>query len=93
MQAETSDRYGFSDPEEQTRLNPDLPPGVQRLAQFGSRGFTVEVTRVLTYPDGREERELHATTYLPEPRIIEHGPGAPPTPDPTPSPTRDRESL
>lgn len=70
-------------PETQVRINPALPPGATRVIQAGGRpGFDITVTRVLTFPDGRVEREEFKTRYLAEARIVERGPpggGSPPT--------------
>ena len=85
----TGERTDIRPPEVQVRVTDDLPPGQERVVQEGREGFDIVVTRVLTYPDGRVEREPDRTRYLPEPRIVERGasPAAPaPASDPEPAP-------
>lgn len=77
------------EPPLQERENPDLPPGASRQVQSGRNGFDVTVIRVLTFPDGREERERIFTRYLPEPRIVEVNTAPPPPPEPEPPPEPD----
>lgn len=62
------------------RPNPALAPGAERVVQTGRSGFTITVTRVLRFPDGTVERESVTTRYNAQPRIIEFGPAADPTP-------------
>ncbi len=85
IQAEAGERTNFTDPPEQRKPNPDLPPAQERVVQSGSRGFDIVVWRVITTADGKTNRQRFFTRYKPEPRIIEFGPGTPePTPEPTP---------
>jgi vancomycin resistance protein YoaR len=67
----TGEQHNFREPQTQVRENPALPPGSERVVQSGRSGFDIVVTRVLRFPDGREERERFFTRYLAEPRIIE----------------------
>ncbi|HVM13358.1 MAG TPA: VanW family protein [Egibacteraceae bacterium] len=73
VDAVAGERTDVTPPEVETRTSGDLPPGAERVVQEGREGFTITVTRVLTYPDGRVERQPQRTRYLPEPRIIERG--------------------
>lgn len=85
----TGERTDVRPPEVQVRETTELPPGQERVVQDGREGFDIVVTRVLTFPDGRVEREPERTRYLPEPRIVERGvsPDAPaPAPGPEPAP-------
>lgn len=82
----TSEPRNRIPPEEIVRTNPDREPGSLTEVQPGRDGFDIEVTRILRFPDGREEREVYATRYLPQPRIVEEGPEGPATSSPSPEP-------
>ncbi len=58
-----SDRRNFTEPRVIYEENPALSPGTQRVVTGGSEGWTVTVTRVITYPDGTVEREPFYTRY------------------------------
>ncbi len=74
VEAVAGGRTNFRGPETTVRTNPDLPAGSERVVQGGGgQGFDITVTRVLRFPDGREEREEFFTRYVAEPRIIERG--------------------
>ncbi|MEE8602147.1 VanW family protein [Euzebya tangerina] len=75
VESATSDRYGFSEPEEERRPTPELPAGEERVEQDGAQGFTVDVTRDITYVDGRRESETYTTVYRAQPRIVLVGTG------------------
>jgi len=89
--AEASDRTNITEPKTKTEPNPDLPPGQQSVKQTGEEGFDITVTRVMTQ-NGKTTRQEFFTRYLAEPKIIDVGPGASPSPSPTgpatPSPVR-----
>jgi vancomycin resistance protein YoaR len=87
----TGEQHNFRQPQTQVRENPALPAGSERVVQSGRQGFDIVVTRVLRFPDGREEREQFFTRYLAEPRIVERGSGAPP-PDEEPAPPDNGEA-
>ncbi len=91
--AETGPRTNYKDFGEQRKENPDLPPGQERVAQAGERGFDITIFRIINQ-NGKETRRRFFTRYKPEPRIIEFGPGGAspspsgaPSPSPTPLPT------
>ncbi|MGI9018581.1 MAG: VanW family protein [Euzebya sp.] len=86
VQTTTGDRRGFRPPPEQRVANPDLPLGQERVVQGGRDGFTVDVTREVTYTDGRRDVQTFTTSYLPEPRVVEFGTGGGSSPDPSASP-------
>jgi vancomycin resistance protein YoaR len=70
----TSPRSNFTPPETIVRPNPELAPGQEVVIQEAAgQGFTVTVTRTLTFPDGRTESEDFTTTYVARPRIVERG--------------------
>lgn len=78
----TGERTNIQPAPVQVRETDALPAGSERVVQSGREGFDITVTRVLTFPDGRVEREPETTRYLPEPRIIERGTGAAPPAEP-----------
>jgi vancomycin resistance protein YoaR len=61
--SERSDRRSFTEPRVIYEENPALSPGTQRVVKGGSEGWTVTVTRVITYPDGTVEREPFTWRY------------------------------
>jgi vancomycin resistance protein YoaR len=71
----SGERTNTTSPETETRETSDLPAGEERVVQSGRDGFDITVTRVLTFPDGRVEREEEFTRYQAEPRIVERGTG------------------
>jgi vancomycin resistance protein YoaR len=81
--AEAGPRTNPTQPEEQRKANPDLPPGTERVTQEGAPGFDIEVTRIIRQ-DGEETSHRFFTRYKAQPKIIEVGPGEP-TPSPKPS--------
>jgi vancomycin resistance protein YoaR len=85
----TGERRNFTSPQTREVDNPNLPAGTTRVTDSGGQGFDITVTRILRFPDGREEREQFFTRYLAQPRIVERGtrPAAPPPSQPAePSP-------
>ena len=86
VEAETGPRTNPTEPGEQRKENPDLPPGQERVAQAGEPGFDITVTRVIRYAGGRTVRQPLTTHYKAEPKIIEFGPGASASPGPSGSP-------
>lgn len=71
----TGERYGWTDPLSRVVETSALPRGQERVVQDGSGGFSVNVTRILRFPDGREERQEEVTRYAGQPRITERGTG------------------
>ena len=61
--AERSDRRNFTDPRVIYEENPSLKPGTEKVVSRGSEGWTVTVTRVITYPDGTIVREPFTWRY------------------------------
>lgn len=79
--AEAGPRTNPTEPEEQRKENPELQPGEEKVVQEGEPGFDIVVFRVINR-NGDVTRTRFFTRYKPEPRIIEFGPGASPTPSP-----------
>ena len=69
--SERSERFNFTEPRVIYEENPSLNPGVERVAKRGTEGWTVAVTRVITYPDGTVERQRLTWRYRGSPRKIE----------------------
>jgi vancomycin resistance protein YoaR len=89
----SGERRNPTSPETRTVENPALPRGSQRVKSEGRGGFDITVTRVLRFPDGREEREPVVTRYLAEPRVIErNSSSAPPPPAQESSPPPQQSS-
>jgi vancomycin resistance protein YoaR len=82
--AEAGPRTNPTQPGEQRRTNPALPPGAERVMQGGGPGFDIVVMRIIR-KDGDETSQRFFTRYKAEPRIIEVGPKPEPSPSPTPS--------
>jgi hypothetical protein len=61
--SERSDRRNFTEPRVIYEENPALSPGTEEVVSRGSEGWTVTVTRVITYPDGTVERERFTWRY------------------------------
>jgi vancomycin resistance protein YoaR len=85
VSAETGERTNPTEPEEQRKENPDLKPGEEKVVQEGEEGFDIVVIRVIRR-NGHETRQRFFTRYKAEPKIIEFGPGASPSPGPSQSP-------
>jgi vancomycin resistance protein YoaR len=75
VESRTGSPRNFTSGQTTYRSAPDLGPGQERVVQSGGEGFDITDVRVLTYPDGRVEREEIFTRYLPERRIVERGSG------------------
>jgi vancomycin resistance protein YoaR len=69
----TSERSDRRDPTEYTTVyeeDPTLSPTAEVVDTYGSDGWTVDVTRIITLPDGESASETWTHTYLPIPTII-----------------------
>ncbi len=67
-----SDRFGWTNPPTEYIINPDRDPASgERVRVQGARGWSVSVTRVITYPDGREVEDTWTVRYRAQPREIE----------------------
>jgi vancomycin resistance protein YoaR len=67
----TSERYALVEPEEWLEPNPERFPGEKELVDEGEPGFTADVTRVITYPDGTQQSQVWTWTYDPHPITYE----------------------
>lgn len=59
----TSERRNFTDPTEYFDPDPALNPGTQELRDDGTPGFTADVTRIITYPDGTKKTQKWTWIY------------------------------
>ena len=84
VSAEAGPRTNPTQPGEERRTNPALPPGAERVMQGGGPGFDIVVMRIIR-KDGDETSQRFFTRYKPEPRIIEVGPKPKASPSPSPS--------
>jgi vancomycin resistance protein YoaR len=55
--------------------DPTLPPGTVKQLVHGRAGVNVTYTRIMTLPDGSEERNTYHTTYQPWEDFYVYGPG------------------
>ncbi len=72
----TGQRYASKAPETIREINRKLRPGSQRVTSQGSTGFSVKVTRTITYADAEKtvDTRVFRTVYKAEPRRIEYNP-------------------
>ncbi len=71
VEAGLSQRYNFSGIQERTEVNNEIPPGVEFIKQEGSGGWSVDIFRYITYPDGTETEEQWTWHYSGAFKIIE----------------------
>ena len=70
-----SDRFGWTDPPvEYIPLVERDPEDGERVVVQGARGWSVTVTRIITFPDGSEEESSWTVRYRAQPREIEAHP-------------------
>jgi vancomycin resistance protein YoaR len=78
VEAGLSGRYNYTGIVTRYERNPDLPCGEERVKSAGSGGWSVDVFRYITYPDGRQATEKWTWHYSGLYRIVERGPACPP---------------
>jgi len=66
----TSDRRWFEQPYSYYESDATLAPGIEEIRSVGTAGFTADVTRTITHPDGTEKVEKWTWTYDPNPMVI-----------------------
>lgn len=71
VRAEVSGRQNVVEPALEIVPNPDMPPDEERVKQPGAVGWSVIVSRVLTFRDGTKKEERRRVTYKPKARRIE----------------------
>ncbi len=71
VRAEVSPRTSVTDPPIELVANPELEPNREKVKQSGAVGWSVIVSRLLTFPDGTTREEKRKVTYKPKPRRVE----------------------
>jgi len=69
--AEKGDRFNYSSAPVRYEPNPEVAPGTEKVISKGGSGWSITVTRVFTYGDGRVEREPFTHRYRGGLRTIE----------------------
>lgn len=74
VEAGLSNRYNYTGVVTRYVRNPEIAPGEEHVKQSGSGGWTVDVYRYITYPDGHRTTEKWTWHYSGLYRIIERNP-------------------
>ena len=61
--SEKSERFNPTEAKVRYEANPSVPPGTQQIVSKGSGGWSVTITRTITYPDGTTKREPYTHRY------------------------------
>lgn len=73
VESETSEKRNLVAPSEYLEPDPTVHPGEPQETDDGEAGFTADVTRTITYPDGTVKTRKWTWTYDPHPiRILVH---------------------
>lgn len=83
VETQTGEPYDYKDPETVRRFDETLKPGTEKVAQKPKRGYSVDVTRKITYADGKVKEERITTVYSPQHKIVLYN--AVPTPTTAPA--------
>jgi vancomycin resistance protein YoaR len=67
---EVSPRFDFVEPRIEYVSDDRIAPGESKLIERGSRGFSVNVSRTVTFSDGRKDTQSRKVTYEPRPRVV-----------------------
>lgn len=66
-----SDRYAYTDFPTEYTPDPERAPELgEKVEVSGTRGWSVKVTRIITYPDGRTDEQTWVAVYRPQPREV-----------------------
>ena len=71
---ERSERTYFTEPQDYFDPDPTIPPGEQEITDDGTPGFTVTVTRIITFPDASTTSQNWIWRYDPWPRRVSVNP-------------------
>ncbi len=74
VKREVSARHDFVDMPVEYEADVDVEPGDEVVAEAGDRGFTVDVARQLTYPDGTTTRQARQVIYKARTRVVRRHP-------------------
>lgn len=78
VEAGLSDRYNYTGVRRVRRPNPDVPECTEDVVQTGSGGWSVDIYRYITHPDGSQTEEMWTWHYTGGFNIIEYNPDKPP---------------
>jgi len=68
---DVSDRYGYTDFPTEYTADPERDPELgERVEVSGTRGWSVKITRIITYPDNTTQEETWVAVYRPQPREV-----------------------
>ncbi len=73
-ESERSERFNYTQPRLIYKANRAVRPGSQHVANKGSQGWSVTVTRIMTMPDGSVIRQPDTHHYRGASRVIEKHP-------------------
>jgi len=79
VEANVSGRYSYTDPAVEYTANATLDPEEEKVIESGRQGWTVTVTRTVTYPDRTVDEESWPVRYRAQPREVEVHPCMLPT--------------
>jgi vancomycin resistance protein YoaR len=71
VRAEVSGRRNVVEPSVEILPNPHVSPDEEKVKEPGSVGWSVIVSRILTFPDGTTREDKRRVTYKPRPKRIE----------------------
>ncbi|HEX6766086.1 MAG TPA: VanW family protein [Polyangiaceae bacterium] len=71
VRAEVSGRQNVIDAPIEILPNPHVPPDEEKIKEPGSVGWSVIVSRFLTFPDGTKREDRRRVTYKPRPKRVE----------------------
>ncbi len=68
--AEVSGRYSYTEPNVEYTADASLDPEVERVTESGRQGWTVTVTRTITYPNRTVDEDSWPVRYRAQPREV-----------------------
>lgn len=71
VEGEVTGRYNYTEPPVEYEANEGLEPGEEDVVESGRTGWTVTVTRIITYPDRTVDETSWPVRYRPQPRKIQ----------------------
>ncbi len=71
VEAEVSGRYSYTEPTIEYIANEAITPGEEKVIEGGRQGWTVTVTRIVTYANGTVDEDSWSVRYRPQPREVE----------------------
>jgi vancomycin resistance protein YoaR len=71
VQAKLSARHDITKPPVELLANPELPPEREKTKESGQIGWSIFVSRIITFSDGTRKEEKRKVTYRPRVRRVE----------------------